>query len=77
MTLTMKIAEGCGQDSDMDYVRCLKHSRAVGVEVEYQLLLARDLQFLDTPSYDSLQGQLIEVRRMLSGLLKSVQCGAA
>jgi len=40
------------------------------VEVEYQLLLARDLQFIEPSAYDALQHQLIEVRKMLSGLMK-------
>jgi four helix bundle protein len=40
------------------------------VEVEYQLLLARDLQFIEPAVHDALQHQLIEVRKMLSGLMK-------
>jgi len=41
------------------------------MEVEYQLLLARDLQFLKTDDYDALQNNVIEVRKMLSGLMKT------
>jgi four helix bundle protein len=44
----------------------------MGMEVEYQLLLSRDLQFIEAESYQVLQDQLIEVRRMLSGLMKAV-----
>ncbi len=69
--LTTSIAEGCGQDGNTDYLRCLQHARGLGVEIEYQLLLARDLHFLATESHDELQGQVVEVRRMLSGLLRS------
>ncbi len=69
--LTMKIAEGCGQDLPADYNRCLQQARGVGVEVEYQLLLARDLQLLAIEVHDALHGQVVEVRRMLSGLLRS------
>ncbi len=68
--LTMKIAEGCGQDLLPDYTRCLQQARGLGVEVEYQLLLARDLQLLATERHDALRDQVIEVRRMLSGLIR-------
>jgi four helix bundle protein len=70
--LTMKIAEGSGQDAQADFIRCMQQARTMGVEVEYQMLLSRDLQFIETESYQVLQDQLIEVRRMLSGLMKAV-----
>lgn len=70
-SLTMRIAEGCGQDANTDYLRCLQQARGLSVEIEYQLLLARDLQFLATDAHDELQGQVIEVRRMLSGVLRA------
>ncbi len=68
--LTMKIAEGAGQDVHPEFVRCMQQARTMGVEVEYQLLLTRDLHFIEPPAYDALQHQLIEVRKMLSGLMK-------
>jgi four helix bundle protein len=51
-------------------MRLLRQARAICVEVEYQILLARDLQFIEPTAYDALQHQLIEVRKMLSGLMK-------
>lgn len=69
--LSMKIAEACGQDTSTDFVSCLRQARGIGMEVEYQLLLARDLQFMKPADYDTLQNQVIEVRKMLSGLMKT------
>lgn len=69
--LVRKIVEGCGQETDPEYLHCLQQARGVGVELESQLLLAHDLQFLATEAHDELQGQVIEVRRMLSGALKA------
>ena len=69
--LSMKIAEACGQDTSTDFVNCLRQARGIGMEVEYQLLLARDLQFLKPEVYDALQSNVIEVRKMLSGLMKT------
>jgi four helix bundle protein len=69
--IAMKIAEGCGRDSVAEYVACLQRARGMGMEAEYQLLLARDLQFIEQEVYEGLQGQVIEVRKMLTGLIKS------
>jgi len=71
--IAMKIAEGAGRDDNLEFERCLQQARAMGVEVEYQILLGRDLQFIEAPAYDVLQGQLIEVRKMLSGLMKKLR----
>ena len=69
--MTMKIAEAAGQDDAADFARCLRNSRGIAVEVEYQVLLARDLHFIEPPAYDALHDQVVEVRRMLSGLLRA------
>jgi four helix bundle protein len=42
------------------------------MELEYQLLLSRDLQFMEAGAYDELQYQVIEVRKMLSGFMKTL-----
>jgi four helix bundle protein len=70
--IAVKIAEGCGRESNDEFHRCLQAARAISVEVEYQLLLARDLQFIEAPRYDALQHQLVEVRKMLSGFMKTL-----
>jgi len=71
--LTMKIAEGCGKDSNPDFVNFLQQGRGIGMEVEYQLLLAHDLHLVESKDYEVLQAQVIEVRKMLSGLMKTLR----
>lgn len=73
MNIPMKIAEGCGHDDRTELLRCLRNARATGVELEYLLLLGHDLAFIEPPAYEALQHQLIEVRKMLSGFMKSVE----
>jgi four helix bundle protein len=41
-------------------------------ELEYHLLLSRDLKFLCTSDYDRLELQVTEVKRMLAALLRKV-----
>ncbi len=69
--IAMKIAEGCGRDGIPEYVFCLQQARGMGMEVEYQLLLARDLRFIEEDVHDGLQHQVIEVRKMLTGVMKA------
>jgi len=42
-------------------------------ELEYQLLLAHDLHYLCDPDYQRLETQVIEVKRMLSSLIRKVR----
>jgi four helix bundle protein len=69
--ISMKIAEGCGRDTNAEFVDCLQRARGMGMDVEYQLLLSRDLHFIEPADYEALRHQVIEVRKMLTGLIKS------
>lgn len=67
----MKIAAGCGHDRRSEFVTCLGQARGTGVELEYALLLSRDLDLIKPEIHETFQIQVIEVRRMLSGLIRS------
>lgn len=70
VSIPSNIAEGSGRDSDPDFARFLRISMGSASELDYQLLLARDLGFMDEESYDDLSTELARVKRMLNGLLK-------
>jgi four helix bundle protein len=72
ISVPSNIAEGAGRGSDLDFRRFLRDSLGSLNEVEYDLLLARDLGFLPAAEHSLLSGQLEEVRRMLSGLIGSL-----
>ena len=63
------IAEGCGRRSDGEMKRFLQIARGSANEVEYHLLLAKDLQFLSSPDYQEMQSRVLEVQRMLASLV--------
>ena len=71
-SVAANIAEGYGRGGDGDFHRFLSTAAGSAVELEYFLLLARDLGMLDQTAYDSLQEQVVELQRMLSGLLRTV-----
>ena len=72
ISVPSNIAEGAGRGSNPDFRRFLFHSLGSCNELEYDLLLARDLQFLPLVSHGRLTGQLEEVRRMLAGLMQQL-----
>jgi four helix bundle protein len=41
-------------------------------ELEYHLLLSRDLRFLEKDDHDRTQAQVVEVKRMLAGLIRKI-----
>ena len=71
------IAEGCGRRSDGELTRFLQIARGSASELEYHLLLARDLKLLANDTYQSFEKQLIEVQRMLTSLVAAVAEKAA
>src|ERR1700733_16264452 len=62
------IAEGCGRRSDGEMRRFLQIARGSANELEYHLLLARDLHLLEAANYKDLQDRVLEIQRMLASL---------
>jgi four helix bundle protein len=70
VAIPTRIAEGCGRDGDIEFAAHLNKARATASELEYLLLLSRDLKYLTDPIHDQLSSSVITVRKMLSGLVK-------
>lgn len=71
-SVAANIAKGYGRGGDGDFHRFLNTAAGSIVELEYFLLLARDLRIVSDDNYKALQKQVIETQRMLSGLLRTV-----
>ncbi len=67
------IAEGSCRRGDLDFARFLQIAAGSASELEYHLLLARDLELLKSPDYERLSGQAEEVKKMLAALLKRLR----
>jgi len=72
-SIPTNIAEGCGKSTDSEFARFLGFSMASASEVEYQLLLAHDLNYMDDAEYKTMNESVIEIKRMLTTLIKTVQ----
>lgn len=70
VAIPTKIAEASGRDTNEAYAAGISHARSFGMDLEYQLLLARDLKLITEENHAALTADVIEVRRMLSGVIR-------
>jgi four helix bundle protein len=66
------LAEGCGRNGDAELARFCSIAAGSASEMEYHLLLARDLGLIDCCDYENLVEQTIEVKRMLFALIQKL-----
>jgi len=69
MSIPANIVEGRRQDSEKEFARFLKIASNSGWELEYHLIVARDIGVIPDSDADALLRELIEVRKMIHGLL--------
>ena len=69
------IAEGCGRSGRLDFARFLEIAFGSASELEYHLILAVDLRLLERRDYASLDRAVVEVKRMLAGLIRTLRRG--
>jgi four helix bundle protein len=56
------------KDGDRELRRFARVALGPASELEYHLLLARDLNLMQEPVHERLTGMAVEIKRMLSGL---------
>jgi four helix bundle protein len=71
--IASNIAEGCSRGSDADFCRFLQIALGSAAEVEYEFLLAKDLNYLPANDYTELNSSIIEIKRMLTGLIQKIR----
>ncbi|PWJ67062.1 MULTISPECIES: four helix bundle protein [unclassified Fibrobacter] len=64
-SIPMNIAEGCGRKSEAEFCQFLNISSGSASELEYQMLLARDLGYLDSIAFNQLSEKVVTVRKMI------------
>jgi four helix bundle protein len=73
VSVAANIAEGCGRSSRKEFRRFLDISMGSASELEYFLILARDLGLLPSEAHPALHERVTEVKRMLTGLIKRLK----
>lgn len=76
MSVPANIVEGRNQKGDAGFARYLRIAIASAAELEYHLITARDIEAISNNEYLSLYAELSEVRMMLHGLVRNLECAA-
>jgi four helix bundle protein len=71
-SIPTNIAEGCGRNSNAEMKRFLIISSGSISELEYQLLLARDLNYISDSIHKELSDLVIEIRKMIHSFIKNL-----
>ena len=71
-SIPANIAEGCGKRSDAEFARYLDIALGSAKEAENHLLFARDMKWMSHSTFDALDAELTQVRRMLYAFCRSV-----
>lgn len=67
------LAEGCGRRTNAEFARFVRIALGSASELDYHLLLSRDLGFLGDREFAQALKELTSVRKMLTSLLNRVQ----
>lgn len=73
VSVPANIAEGCGRGSDADLARFLQIAAGSASELEYHLLLANELDMLNSADHKRLTKEVTEVKRMLTSFIKKLK----
>ncbi len=72
-SIPTNIAEGCGRGSNSDYARFLQIAVGSSSELDYQILLAKDLEYIDNTLYAELNNEISSLQRQLVAFLQKVR----
>ncbi|PYP56347.1 MAG: diversity-generating retroelement protein bAvd family protein [Gemmatimonadetes bacterium] len=71
-SICANLAEGCGRQTRRDFARFAYIAVGSASELEYHLLLATDLGIIERDRYSLLEKSVVEVKRMLAGLIRKL-----
>lgn len=73
ISIPTNIAEGCGRGSDADFKRFIQIAFGSASEVEYLVFLSYELSFINEDKYIDLNNRIIEIKKMLAGLIQKLK----
>ncbi|MBE98772.1 four helix bundle protein [Flavobacterium coralii] len=72
LSIPTNIAEGCGRESQKELIRFLYISSGSAHEMEYFLLVSKDLGFIEKDLYNKLNSEVNEIKKMLASLIRKI-----
>jgi four helix bundle protein len=75
VSISSNIAEGAARSSDAEFAHFLDYALGSAFEVETQLLIAKNLGYIDENQYNELLSILSSIERQLNGLISTIRRG--
>ena len=72
-SIPTNIAEGCEREGGRDFARFLQIAMGSATEVEYLILLCKDIQLLSPQIYEDLQIETTQIKKMLASFIKKLR----
>lgn len=71
-SISANLAEGCGRNTNKDFIRFLYMSIGSASEVESHLRLAKSLQYINQEEFMLLDNEVDKIRRKIINLIKKI-----
>ena len=72
-SIPTNISEGCGRDSDAEFNRFLTIALGSASEVEYLIILSKDLNYIDENSFTILNEEINKIKRKIYTLKQKLK----
>lgn len=73
VSISSNIAEGAAKPSDLEFAHFLDTSLGSAFEVETQLLISKNVGYIDDELYDNLIKDLNDIERQINGLITKIR----
>ena len=73
VSIPSNIAEGAARKHNKEFVQFLFVALGSASEIETQLVISKNLKFIGENEYLKLNEEIVEIRKMLNGLIKSIK----
>ena len=73
LSIPSNISEGHSRRSSNDYIQFLKIARGSLAELETQILISKNLNFISEKQYQDFETKFLEIAKMLNSLITSIQ----
>jgi len=72
LSIPTNIAEGCGRETQKELLRFLYISSGSAHELEYLLLVSKDLKYIEETLYIKLYSDINEIKKMVAALIRKI-----
>lgn len=70
VSITSNIAEGFSRNSTKEKIQFYTIARGSNVEIQNQLLIAKDIKYIDKENFDKIAEQSVRVNKLINGMIR-------